>query len=166
MKDRLVRAWAWWMDRNRAMLPAIFADAAPLDLRLVGCTLLQAAAVGIACGFAGAAFFGILEYTQRLMLEDLPATSCCAPAARPSPPVPGRACSGPGCWCWYRPWGAWPCGWLTRREPDARGGGGDVMIRAFHHGAALHPRLLGTKLLARSARWGGVVPAAARARRC
>ena len=71
MKDRLVRVWAWWMERNRAILPAIFADSAPLDLRFVGRTLLQAAAVGIVCGFAGAAFFGILEYTQRLMLEDL-----------------------------------------------------------------------------------------------
>ena len=71
MKDRFVRAWAWWMERNRAILPALFADAAPLDLRFVGRTLLQAAAVGIVCGFAGAAFFGALEYTQRLLLEDL-----------------------------------------------------------------------------------------------
>ena len=49
------------MERNRAILPAIFADSAPLDLRFVGRTLLQAAAVGIVCGFAGAAFFGILN---------------------------------------------------------------------------------------------------------
>jgi chloride channel protein, CIC family len=121
MKDRLVRAWAWWMDRNRAMLPVIFADAAPLDLRLVGRTLLQAAVVGIACGFAGAAFFGILEYTQRLLLEDLAGYELLRAsgetfASRPRPGV-------------FRPWllvlvptlGGLACGWLTRREPDARG---------------------------------------------
>ena len=44
--------------------------------------------------------------------------------------------------------GGLACGWLTRREPEARGGGGDVMIRAFHHGSALPPRLLGVKTLA------------------
>jgi CIC family chloride channel protein len=56
----------------------------------------------------------------------------------------------------FRPWllvllpalGGLACGWLTRGEPDARGGGGDVMIRAFHQGSTLHPRLLGTKVLA------------------
>jgi CIC family chloride channel protein len=148
MKQRLVRAWAWWMERNRAILPAIFADAAPLDLRFVGRTLLQAAAVGIVCGFAGAAFFGALEYTQRLMLEDLAGYELLRAsgetfAARARPGV-------------FRPWllvllpalGGLACGWLTRREPEARGGGGDVMIRAFHHGSALKPRLLGVKALA------------------
>ncbi len=148
MKDRLVRAWAWWMERNRAILPAIFADSAPLDLRFVGRTLLQAAAVGIVCGFAGAAFFGVLEYTQRLMLEDLAGYELLRAsgetfAARTRPGV-------------FRPWllvllptlGGLACGWLTRREPEARGGGGDVMIRAFHHGSALKPRLLGVKTLA------------------
>ena len=114
----------------------------------MGRTLLQAAAVGIVCGFAGAAFFGILEYTQRLMLEDLAGYELLRAsgetfAARTRPGV-------------FRPWllvllptlGGLACGWLTRREPDARGGGGDVMIRAFHHGSALRPRLLGTKILA------------------
>ena len=92
MKDRLVRVWAWWMERNRAILPAIFADSAPLDLRFVGRTLLQAAAVGIVCGFAGAAFFGILEHAADAGGPG-GATSCCGPAARPSPRAPGPACS-------------------------------------------------------------------------
>ena len=69
----------------------------PLDLRFVGRTLLQAAAVGVVCGFAGAAFFGVLEYTQRLSSRIWPATRCCGPAARPSPPRRCRAPSAPGC---------------------------------------------------------------------
>src|SRR3954469_2066115 len=71
MRQRILRLWAWWMERNRAILPALFADTAPVDLRIVGRTLIQAAAVGVVCGLAGAAFFGALEYTQRFVLEEL-----------------------------------------------------------------------------------------------
>src|SRR5687767_9761552 len=143
MFQRLRNIWAWWMERNRAILPALFADAAPLDLRFVGRTLLQAAAVGVVCGFAGAAFFGILEYTQRLLLEDLAGYSVLRASGETfaAAPVPHT----------FRPWlllflpaiGGLICGWLTRRTPDARGGGGDTMIRAFHQGATLPVRLLG-----------------------
>ena len=45
--------------------------APPLDLRLVGRTLLHAALVGLAAGLVGAAFFAALEYTQSLLLEGL-----------------------------------------------------------------------------------------------
>jgi CIC family chloride channel protein len=56
---------------RRALLPMVFAEATPLDLRYVGRTLLHAAAVGIACGLAGAAFFGLIELVQRFLLQDV-----------------------------------------------------------------------------------------------
>ena len=148
MRQRLVRLWAWWMERNRAILPALFADEGPLDLRIVGRTLLQAAAIGIVCGFAGAAFFGILEYTQRLFLEEL--------AGYESLRANGETFAAAGAPRIFRPWlllflpalGGLCCGFLTRRWPQARGGGGDVMIEAFHKGAALPSKIIGVKALA------------------
>src|SRR3954470_12358693 len=41
----------------------------PLDLRILGRTLVQAALVGLAAGLVGAAFFAGLEHTQALLLE-------------------------------------------------------------------------------------------------
>jgi chloride channel protein, CIC family len=154
MRQRLRNLWNWWMERNRAILPALFADTSPLDLRFVGRTLLQAAAVGVVCGFAGAAFFGALEYTQRLFLEDLAGYSVLRASGESfaAAPVPRT----------FRPWlllilpalGGLVCGWITRRTPDARGGGGDAMIRAFHQGATMPPRLIGIKALASIATLG------------
>src|SRR5688500_3671099 len=148
MRDRLIRLWTWWMERNRAILPGIFADSAPLDLRFVGRTLLHAAAVGIACGFAGAAFFGVLEYTQRLFLYELVGYE----PLRASGETFAASAASPV----FRPWlllflpalGGLACGWITRRHPAARGGGGDVMIQAFHQGSPLPPKLIGIKGLA------------------
>src|SRR5579862_9948051 len=57
--------------RGRSLLPSFLSDDAPLDLRFVSRTLLHAATVGVAAGFAGAAFYASLEYVQRLLLEGL-----------------------------------------------------------------------------------------------
>ena len=71
-KVKLVARWRLWIaEQNRAILPVIFAENAPLDLRIVGRTLLHAALVGVAAGLVGAAFFAALEYMQRFLLEDL-----------------------------------------------------------------------------------------------
>jgi len=43
----------------------------PVDLRLLGRTLLHAALVGVGAGLVGAAFFAGLEYTQDLLLGHL-----------------------------------------------------------------------------------------------
>jgi CIC family chloride channel protein len=142
------------MERNRAILPALFADAAPLDLRFVGRTLLQAAAVGLVCGLSGAAFFGLLEYTQRFMLEGLAGYEL----LRASGETFAAQLTIPH----FRPWvllflpgiGGLICGFVTRKMPEARGGGGDVMIRAFHQGGTLSPKLLGLKTLASIATLG------------
>lgn len=52
----------------RGLLSALFAEASPLDLRILGRTLLHAALVGAAAGAVGAAFFAALEYFERLVL--------------------------------------------------------------------------------------------------
>src|SRR5690349_18741163 len=71
MLKTLDRLRLWWSTRNRSLLPIIFAETAPLDLRIVGRMLFHAALVGMAAGVAGALFFGALEYVQRFLLEDL-----------------------------------------------------------------------------------------------
>jgi CIC family chloride channel protein len=145
----LSRCRLWWLARNGTLLPIIFAETAPLDLRIVGKMLFHAAVVGMGAGFAGALFFGALEYVQRFLLEDLAGYSVLRAhgetfAARQGPRV-------------FRPWllvllpalGGLACGLLTRLAPEARGGGGDAMIEAFHHnGGIIRRRVIWIKALA------------------
>ncbi|HEV8549462.1 MAG TPA: hypothetical protein VGQ57_10545, partial [Polyangiaceae bacterium] len=113
-------------------LPSFFSDDAPLDLRFVSRTLLHAAAVGVAAGFAGAAFYAALEYTQRLLLEGFSGYSPLR--------ADGERITKAGELHAFRPWllaimpalGGLGCGLLTRLAPETRGGGGDAMIEAFH----------------------------------
>lgn len=139
----------WWSKRNGSLLPIIFAETAPLDLRIVGRMLLHAALVGMAAGFAGAAFFGGLEYVQRLLLEDL--------AGYTALRAHGETFAAPSGPQHFRPWllvllpalGGLACGILTRWAPEARGGGGDAMIEAFHHHAGvIRRRVIWVKALA------------------
>jgi CIC family chloride channel protein len=127
----------------------MFAESAPLDLRIVGRTLLHAAAVGVAAGLAGAAFFAGLEYFQRGVLEELAGY------------IPLRAdgetfAAGSGFHV-FRPWllvllpglGGLACGLLSRLAPETRGGGGDAMIEAFHfEGGLIRRRVIWVKALA------------------
>jgi CIC family chloride channel protein len=145
----LTRGRLWWGAQNRAVLPLLFAESSPLDLRIVGRTLLHASLVGVATGLVGAAFFGALEYAQRYLLEYLTGY------------VPLRAhgetfAAGSGEHV-FRPWllvllpalGGLLCGLVTRLAPEARGGGGDAMIHAFHHdGGIIRRRVIGVKFLA------------------
>jgi len=143
------KARFWWSKRNGSLLPIIFAETAPLDLRIVGRMLFHAALVGMAAGFAGAAFFGVLEYVQRLLLEDLAGYSALRAhgetfAARSEPQH-------------FRPWvlallpalGGLACGLVTQGAPEARGGSGDAMIDAFHHnGGIIRRRVIWVKAVA------------------
>ena len=145
----LSRLRVWWSTRNRTLLPIIFAETAPLDLRFAGRMVFHAALVGVAAGFAGAVFFGGLEYVQRFLLEDLAGYRILRAhgetfAARESVRT-------------FRPWllvvlpalGGLVCGLLTRLAPEARGGGGDAMIDAFHHhGGIIRRRVIWVKALA------------------
>lgn len=144
------RARGWWAAGRVALSPRFMVDAAPLDLRFVGRTLLRAALVGVAAGAVGALFFGGLELVQSLLLERLAGY------------VPLRAhgetlLAGASEHHAFRPWlllllpalGGLACGWLTRLAPEARGGGADAMLDAFHRqGGMIRPRVIAVKLLA------------------
>lgn len=126
-----LRQWTAW--RGGTILPTLVAGAAPLDLRIVGRMLLHASAVGIAAGFAGAAFFGALEFLQRLLLEQLAGYSLLR--------AHGETFAAPdSVMTAFRPWllvllpalGGVGCGLLTRLAPETRGGGGDAMLEALH----------------------------------
>jgi CIC family chloride channel protein len=144
-----LRSWRSWNLRGGSILPILFADDSPLDLRIVGRTLLHAALVGLAAGLVGAAFFAGVEYAQNLLLEGLAGY------------VPLRASGerfaasiAPGS---FKPWllavlpalGGLLCGLLTQLAPETRGGGGDAMIDAFHHkGGVIRARVIWVKALA------------------
>jgi CIC family chloride channel protein len=123
--------------RDRRFLAPLLEAAAPIDLRILGRTLLHAAMVGLGAGIIGAVFFVGLEVVQRLLLEDI-----CGY-------VPLRA-AGEGMfplrtlhhYRWYLllfmpAVGAAASGLLTSLAPETRGGGGDAMIDAFHHGGGV-----------------------------
>src|SRR6185503_12389135 len=107
---------------DRGFLGALFAEASPLDLRIVGRTLLHAALVGAAAGAVGAAFYFGLELVQRVFLEQLTGY---IPLRAAGETVAADA--EPGRW---RPWllifvpagGALLSGLLTLLAPEARGG--------------------------------------------
>jgi CIC family chloride channel protein len=132
-----------------ASLPALLADNAALDFRIVGRTLLHAAAVGVAAGVAGAVLFGGLELFQRVLLEGVAGyTPLRADGETITASVEAQQ---------FHPWilaflpalGGLACGLLARLAPEIAGGGGDAMIDAFHqHGGRIRPRVIGLKALA------------------
>jgi CIC family chloride channel protein len=124
-------------------------EGTPLDLRLVGRTLLHAAAVGVVAGLIGAAFFAGLEYGQHLLLEravGLPvlravgesivaggAVSAFDPVVAIALPALGGLGSGLLSW---------------RFAPETAGGGGDATIDAYHRGGVIRARVVPVKALA------------------
>lgn len=132
-----------------SLLPSALAGAAPLDLRIVGRVVFHAAVVGVAAGLMGAAFFAALEYTQHLLLERLAGYV----PLRADGEVLRSVSSGPV----FRPWvlmllpalGGLGCGLIVRFSREARGGGGDATIEAFHHrGGVIRRRVIWVKALA------------------
>jgi CIC family chloride channel protein len=129
---------------------AVFtADDAPLDLRLVGRTLLHAALVGLGAGLLGVGFFFGLEYTEHLVLE----TAAGYQPLRAS----GEEVIASGTPSPFRWWlllfipaaGALAAGWLTKLAPEIAGGGGDTMIRAHHeHQGGVRRRVITLKPIA------------------
>ncbi|HXI59257.1 MAG TPA: chloride channel protein [Polyangia bacterium] len=118
---------------NREFLAGILRDAAPVDLRLAGRTLLHAAVIGMLAGLMGAGFFAALELLQQTLLEWLGGYHLLRAhgetflAELKNIPV-------------FRPWllvvlpavGALAGGAISQLAPETRGGGGDAMIDAFH----------------------------------
>src|SRR5690606_25209292 len=106
---------------------------APLELELLGRTLLHSVLVGAAAGLVASFFYYALELTERLVLEGLSGyVALRAGGERVHPGIE----RGP-----LRPWlllvlpalGALIGGLLsTRFAPETRGGGADAIIRDFH----------------------------------
>jgi CIC family chloride channel protein len=140
-----------WLSQYRIpVLPQLFANDGPLDLRILGRAVLQAAVVGVACGLLGALFLSLLDQTQYWLLE---VTTGYQPLRALGETAPALGGGGQV----FRPWlllvlpavGGLACGLCTRRYPEARGGGGDAMIAAFHErNGALPTRLIPVKMLA------------------
>jgi CIC family chloride channel protein len=137
-------------ERNRRLLSALLATATPIDLRIVGRTLLHAALVGAAAGVISAVFFAALEIVERLVLGSL--AGYMPIRARGETFLEGHEAGV------FRPWlllflpaaGALLSGLLTAKAaPEAKGGGGDAMIEAFHHqSGVIRPRVMWVKALA------------------
>ncbi len=123
-----------------SFLPSGLFRSTPLDLRIVGRTLLHAALVGVAAGLVGAALFAAIEYLQVLVLERYV-------GYRPLRAFGEEFAAGtePGR---FQPWlllfvpavGGLLTGWVTRWAPETRGGGGNAMISTFHQRNASIPR--------------------------
>jgi CIC family chloride channel protein len=116
------------------MLEALLADAAPLDLRLVGRLLIHATVVGAASGVMAAMFFYALELAEELFLNFLAGFN---PLNAAGELEAAHVLSGKKA----RPWlilvlpalGAGLGSWLTRRyAPECAGPGADATIAAFH----------------------------------
>jgi CIC family chloride channel protein len=122
---------------------------APIDLRILGRTLLHAAAVGAAAGLLGALFFYGLEIAQHWLLEGL----CGYIPLRAYGERDMGEFTTP-----YRPWLLWVIpgigallgGLLSARfAPETQGGGGDAMIEAFHRAEGnIRRRVIAVKALA------------------
>jgi CIC family chloride channel protein len=133
-----------------ARLAAVWrSERAPLELQLLGRTIWHAALVGAAAGLVGALFFAALEYTQKYVLEE--AAGYVVLRAK------GETFAGAEGAHVFRPWlllfipavGALAAGFISRFAPETRGGGGDQMIRAFHHaGGVIRRRVLWVKMAA------------------
>lgn len=148
-----VRFLAIWgnatLRRGQSRVRGFLPNAAPLDLRIVGRVLLHAAAVGLAAGLVGAGLFAAFEYAQRLLLEE--ATGYLPLRADGETFAAGEVHRS------FLPWllvflpalGGLGCGLVTRLAPEARGGGADATIDAFHHhDGRMRKRLIWVKSLA------------------
>lgn len=135
----------------------MLSEEGPLDLQIVGRMLFHTTLVGVAAGLIGALFFASVEYLQYLFLESLAGYSVL------------RA-NGETLWTGlepaadaFRPWllvllpalGGLACGALTRLAPEARGGGGNATIDAFHRrDGVIPPRVIWVRMLASLATLG------------
>lgn len=127
----------------------------PLELQILGRTLLHAAAVGLGAGIIGCAFFAGAELTQNLLLERLAGYEPLRAHGEPMwSPVAESALQ-----LWLLALipalGALLGGVITRFAPECRGGGGDATIDAFHHdNGVVRRRVLWVKPLASIATLG------------
>lgn len=139
-----------WAAHSRLPFVALSSREVPVDLRLVGQTLLRAALIGAGAGAFGAFFFYATEHAQYWVLERFVGYRPLRAAGEVLPGLIPVVDS-------FVPWfllftpalGALLAGLLSVGAPEIRGGGTDAMIDAFHHrGGYLAPRLIWRKVLA------------------
>ncbi|APR82582.1 Chloride channel protein [Minicystis rosea] len=137
--------------RWRGVLTGLFSESAPLDLRLIGRTLLHAVLVGVLSGLVAVLFVGALELVEDLLLGRLVGY---ARLRAHGESVLGHEPERGAVRLWLLPLipalGALGSGLLTARfAPEAGGGGGDAMIEGFHkHGGVMRRRVPFIKTLA------------------
>ncbi len=148
MRRALARLSELLGQKGRA-LPSLVGGLAPLDLRILGRTLVQAALVGVACGLVGTAFFAGLKYLQHLTLERAAGYVPLRAAGEAFVPEAAHTVFHPWLLVLLPALGGLGCGLLMRFAPEIRGGGGNTMIRAFHEGAGVvRARVIPLKALA------------------
>jgi CIC family chloride channel protein len=139
----------------RNILAFIVPDEPPLELQIIGRTLLHAALVGLVAGLVGSAFLYLAEHVQQWLLQDLSGYDLLRAAGEMHYDLDKDA---PLRWyflLFIPAIGGLVCGYLTRFAPEARGGGGDAAIEAFHQqGGQVRPRVLWVKFAASVATLG------------
>lgn len=140
-----------WLDRPlrpvRQLVGLLVPDEPPLELQIVGRTLLHAALVGLLAGALGSAFLFALEYVQGFLLETLAGYEPLRAAGEKHSALSAEL-------RWYLliflpALGGIVCGLVSRYAPEVRGGGGDAAIEAFHkQNGVVRRRVLWAKPLA------------------
>ena len=136
-------------ERGRGLLRSVMVQAVPGSFEDLGKVLLHSALVGLAAGIVAVLFLGGLELVERFCLQMLAGY---VPLRAQGEALLGGVHTGA-----FRPWvlvllpalGALGSGLLTQLVPEIRGGGGDAMIRAYHHqGGVVRRRVIWVKALA------------------
>ena len=137
----------------RSLFGLLIPNEPPLELQVVGRTFLHAALVGLLAGLVGSAFLVALNWVQAALLEH-------AAGYEPLRAAGEQAVQTGNVLRWWLVLllpglGGVVCGLLTLFAPEARGGGGDASIRAFHYeGGIVRRRVLLIKPLASVASLG------------
>jgi CIC family chloride channel protein len=135
--------------RASPLAAALGAVAPPLDLRILGRTLLHTALVGFGAGLLGAAFFAGLEYAQAFLLERAAGYTPLRAHGEKIVGEAGKLVMHPLVMLVLPAAGALLAGLVCLLAPETRGGGGDGMIHAFHHqGGVVRRRVIWVKALA------------------
>ena len=125
-------------------------ERAPLELQLLGRTVWHAALVGAAAGLVGALLLRRARVHAEVVLEEAAGYVVLRASGE-------TFAAGAEAHHVFRPWlllfipavGALLGGLVSRFAPETRGGGGDEMIRAFHHaGGVVRRRVLWVKMAA------------------
>ncbi|MGE5186117.1 MAG: chloride channel protein [Acidobacteriota bacterium] len=139
----------------RGLVALITPSDQPLELQIVGRTLLRSALVGLGAGLLGVGFFAGAELVQNVLLEQLAGYN---PLRAAGERVWGAE-AGSHLSLWLLALipaiGALIGAIVARFAPECQGGGGDATIEAFHHhGGAIRRRVLWVKPLASIATLG------------